>query len=80
MRFRCISNWVAVRWCCGLLAVALQTFRIMAGGGRNLPGDNGPATAASLSDLRGLAIDRQGNLYIVDTSNNRIRAVRGPIP
>jgi sugar lactone lactonase YvrE len=38
-------------------------------------GDNGPATAASLLFPTGLATDQQGNLYIVDTGNNRIRKV-----
>jgi uncharacterized protein (TIGR03437 family) len=38
-------------------------------------GDGGPATNASLSGQRGLAIDRAGNLYIADTGNQRIRRV-----
>lgn len=48
--------------------VAGQTF-----GG--FAGDGGPATAAMLSQPRGVAVDRSGNLYIADTSNNRIRKV-----
>jgi len=38
-------------------------------------GDGGPATSASLSFAYGVAADGQGNLYIADTSNNRIRRV-----
>ena len=38
-------------------------------------GDGGPATSASFSDIRGLAVDANGNLYIADSSNNRIRKV-----
>ncbi len=38
-------------------------------------GDGGLATAASLAQPYGLAIDRLGNLYIADTYNNRIRRV-----
>jgi sugar lactone lactonase YvrE len=38
-------------------------------------GDGGPATAAQLSLLTALAIDRSGNLYIADSGNRRIRMV-----
>lgn len=41
-------------------------------------GDNGPATAARLNfffDISGLALDRRGNLYIADTTNDRVRVV-----
>ena len=48
--------------------------------GTGLPGfsgDGGPATLATLSNVRGLAVDGAGNLFISDTSNNRIRRVDG---
>ena len=38
-------------------------------------GDGGPATAARLSNPQGLFFDSQGNLYIVDSSNARIRRI-----
>ena len=38
-------------------------------------GDNGPATGAELADPAGVAVDSAGNIYIVDTYNNRIRRV-----
>lgn len=38
-------------------------------------GDGGPAVLAKLSRPTGLAVDSQGNLYIADTGNNRIRVV-----
>lgn len=38
-------------------------------------GDNGPAAQAQLSQTRGLAMDRFGNLYISDYSNGVIRKV-----
>jgi len=38
-------------------------------------GDNGPATKAQLSGPQGIAVDASGNLYIVDSGNQRIRYV-----
>ena len=38
-------------------------------------GDGGPATSASLQDPLGIAVDNNGNVLIVDSSNNRIRRV-----
>lgn len=38
-------------------------------------GDGGPATQARLSSTSGIATDGQGNLYITDYGNNRIRKV-----
>ncbi|MBN8729002.1 MAG: hypothetical protein J0L64_00565 [Acidobacteria bacterium] len=38
-------------------------------------GDGGPATSARLSSPRDVKVDAQGNLYIADAGNNRIRKV-----
>src|SRR5207237_3249675 len=38
-------------------------------------GDNGPATSATLSYATGLAVDANGNLFIADTYNGRVREV-----
>jgi len=44
-------------------------------GGGYYSGDGGMATNASLSIPSGVALDHVGNLYIADSSNNRIRKV-----
>ena len=41
----------------------------------NYSGDGGPATGARLSLPSGVTVDGAGNLYIADTSNQRIREV-----
>ncbi|MEI6206532.1 MAG: FG-GAP-like repeat-containing protein [Desulfuromonadales bacterium] len=38
-------------------------------------GDGGPATSASLFTPIGVTVDKDGNLFIADSSNNRIRKV-----
>ena len=38
-------------------------------------GDGGPALKAKLNNPHSIALDKQGNLYIADISNNRIRRV-----
>ncbi|MGH9035110.1 MAG: DUF7594 domain-containing protein, partial [Acidimicrobiia bacterium] len=44
-------------------------------GSSGFSGDGGPATSARLKGPRTLDADRHGNLYIVDTVNNRVRRV-----
>jgi sugar lactone lactonase YvrE len=44
-------------------------------GSRGFSGDNGPATSAQLSYPVGVAVDANGNLFIADRYNNRIRMV-----
>ncbi|HET9050879.1 MAG TPA: right-handed parallel beta-helix repeat-containing protein [Candidatus Dormibacteraeota bacterium] len=44
-------------------------------GNGNFAGDGGPATAAELLYPAGIALDRNGNLYIADSGNCRIRKV-----
>jgi sugar lactone lactonase YvrE len=44
-------------------------------GSPSYSGDGGPATGAQLNSPLGLAADAEGNVYIGDTFNNRVRAV-----
>ncbi|WP_051670186.1 hypothetical protein [Bryobacter aggregatus] len=38
-------------------------------------GDGGPATSAQIRSAGGVAVDRNGNIYISDTNDNRVRKV-----
>lgn len=40
-------------------------------------GDGGPATAAQIGGVRAMALDAEGNLYLADTANQRVRVVLG---
>ena len=44
-------------------------------GERGSSGDGGLATEASFNNPRDVAVDSKGNIYIADTTNNRIRVV-----
>jgi uncharacterized protein (TIGR03437 family) len=48
---------------------------IVGDGNSGFRGDGGPADAASLRTPRGVALDPDGNIYIADTDNLRIRRV-----
>jgi trimeric autotransporter adhesin len=52
------------------------TITTFAGGGKpGFLGDGGPATLATLRNPFGVAVDGQGNVYIADTDNMRVRKV-----
>jgi sugar lactone lactonase YvrE len=48
-------------------------------GQQGFSGDGGQATAAELDSPTGIAVDANGNLYIADTHNQRIREVSGGV-
>lgn len=45
----------------------------VAGGGKDIPGDGGQATNASLNNVTGVVFDRAGNLFFAETYGNRVR-------
>jgi hypothetical protein len=58
--------------------VAVDTGVITTVAGNGTPGysgDGGPATSASLEGPNGVAVDANGNLFIADSGNHRIRKV-----
>lgn len=58
--------------------VSNGTITTIAGtGAAGFSGDGGEATAAQLSSPTALAVDANGNLYIADTDNHRIRKISG---
>ena len=58
--------------------VSNGTITTIAGTGvAGFSGDNGTAGAAQLSNPTALAVDANGNIYIADTDNHRIRKISG---
>ena len=54
----------------------MEEVTILAGTGEaGFAGDGGPAASAQLNSPSGLAVDSQGNLYVADTGNGRIRMI-----
>jgi hypothetical protein len=48
---------------------------VAGGGTAGYSGDGGPAVTAKLNSPAGVAVDASGNIFIADTSNNRVRKV-----
>ncbi len=58
------------------VTAATGVITTMAGTGvAGFTGDGGPATAAQLNDPRAVAVDEEGNVFIADTRNHRVRKV-----
>lgn len=63
-------------WALCLAQGVAGTINTIAGDGSlGFAGDDGQATSARLAAPDGLAIDKTGNLFIVDNGNKRIRKV-----
>jgi len=48
---------------------------VFEGTGRGFAGDGGPVAAAQFDGLSGLAVDAEGNLFVADCANKRVRRV-----
>jgi sugar lactone lactonase YvrE len=53
----------------------MQITRIAGTGAKGLTGDGGPALAATLNGPKGIAISKDGALYLADTENHAIRKI-----
>src|ERR1017187_9275071 len=51
------------------------TYQIAAVAGSGQIGDGGPATAAQMGAIQGVAVDRLGNLYLSDSDHHRVRKI-----
>jgi uncharacterized protein (TIGR03437 family) len=63
---------------CPALFAQVSGYLIFTVAGTTTPGfsgDNGPAASARLDQPHGVAVDADGNLYVADTDNSRIRKV-----
>src|SRR5271165_2819256 len=60
---------------CFAQSVAGTIGTVAGNGSLGFSGDGGPAASAQLSSPDGLALDRMGNLFIVDAGNHRVRKV-----
>jgi len=56
-------------------SMAADDIYAIAGGSSGHSGDGGAATSAQLNDPTGVALDSSGDVYIVDSNNNRIQEV-----
>jgi len=61
--------------CTPALPASPTVYQLTTVAGSDLVGDAGPAVAAQVAQPEGLAVDSNGNLYIADAANHRIRKV-----
>ncbi len=60
-----------------LQAQVVTLYAGSASGTGGYTGDGSPATSYELSNMRGLAWDHSGSMYVCDFGNNRIRKITG---
>ena len=76
-----ISSRLFLPLCLGCVSLvadsqtATTTYSIQTIAGTNTVGDGGPALAAIFSQTEGIALDSQGNIYVADADNNRVRKI-----
>jgi len=70
---RCI--WLGLACAAAAPAAGVPAYGIQTVAGSSFIGDGGPATAAQIGAIQGVAVDGKGNLYLSDTDNNRVRKV-----
>ena len=69
-----VAEWSSQR--IRMISASTGIITTVAGNGKSgFSGDGGPATSAELRYPTGVAVDAQGNLYIADTENYRVRKV-----
>ena len=77
----CVRRGIAPILLAVLLSPAVRgatprtVYRIETVAGSAHIGDGGPATAAQLSSIQGVAADRWGNVYVADTDHQRVRKI-----
>ena len=62
-------------WAAALPAAEVPAYTIQTVAGSSNMGDGGPATAAQIGSIQGVAVDAKGDLFLSDTNNNRVRRV-----
>jgi uncharacterized protein (TIGR03437 family) len=67
--------WLVLAWASALPAADVPAYTIQTVAGSSFIGDGGPAIAAQIGSIRGVAVDRKGSLYLSDTDHNRVRKV-----
>ncbi|MGA2119260.1 MAG: hypothetical protein ABSH56_31470 [Bryobacteraceae bacterium] len=71
LRFYSILSWTIL--CAGASTAPVYTIASIAGS--NSLGDGGPAIAAQIGTIQGVAVDLSGNVYVSDTDHQRVRKI-----
>ena len=74
-RIQEVAASTGTKWGVSMTAKDIYTIAGSSSGSSGHTGDGGAATSALLSAPAGVALDSSGNLYIADTTNNRIQFV-----